>query len=181
MIFEALKLLLGPALIAAAVSILINLRSEKVKARRDYITGLYDMIVADIEYAVQAASDYFPLSYKERTQAKEAKLLLSDQRLRHSYSVIMNSIPAEFHSQKEQISLLFDDVISTLTGSSFQSKNAKPDTPQLRIIASKCYKLREKLLLLRQRELQLALDRDPTHAVINWLRIQHGIARHELD
>ncbi|WP_106640797.1 hypothetical protein [Allosphingosinicella vermicomposti] len=152
--------LITPAFIASVLSIAINIRADKFRARREYITASFEAVRATIDTAVKAAAEYFPLPAVARTPAIEAKLWLADRELRFALSPLIKNASSGLDAELEQLTAAFDDLIALLTGGSFQSSKAEADLKHLRLIASAGAELRAKLTDVRHAELRQAVEQD---------------------
>lgn len=151
--------IITPALIASLVTFYFNIRAEKKRAERDFISKAFDAARDDVRRAVEAAIDYYPYAHDERTPLREAKLWMGERDVRHSISALI-----EFsHPAGESRSVLqraLDDFIDSLTGGSFKSAEATPDLDQARKISSAGAKLRSTISAARHLELAAAVKSD---------------------
>ena len=149
-----------PAVVATAVTFFLNIRIDKRKARRDYITKLFENARDDVRKAIEAGVEYFPLKASDRDPVKEARIWMGERDVRHSSSFLIDFCNARHPGQKYLVDSL-DDFIDSLTGGSFQSLNASPDLEQARKIAASGAKLRTAIAHARHLELNEDIDGDP--------------------
>ena len=164
---------LTPALVAGVVTLLVNNKNEKLRARRDFITKAYDPARDDIKRAVDAALAYYPLIAAERTKLLEAKVLAAERDVRHSLTALLslNDKDSLLYCQTESF---FDDFIAALTSGSFQSANAEADLGTSLRIADAGAHLRASLLEFRSYALEKSINDDPLSTASGaW----HGILR----
>jgi hypothetical protein len=172
--------LITPALIASIVSIAVNIRSDKIRAERDYSTGQFSGTRELIDAAVRAAAEYYPLGVADRTPILEAKLWLADRELRFALPSLMAFAGEDLKDELDALTRAFDDLIAELTGGSFQSASAAPDLIHVRRIASAGAELRARLTDLRHAELRRSVDRDLVSRLISYATAQKGISPREI-
>jgi hypothetical protein len=158
-----------PALIASLITLFYNSRAEKRKAVRDYVSKIFDSAREDVQRAVEAAVEYFPVSPRDRTALQEAKLWMGERDVRHSLSALI-SFSAEGGNSRSLLEEALDDFIDALTGGSFQAREGGPDVPQARAVAAKGGKLRAAIARARQRELESAITADLLSR--NWTKVR---------
>lgn len=167
--------LVAPALIASIMTLLINIRLDKVRVRRDYIGTSYEAVRNGINEAVSAAAAYYPLPSAERTASLEAKIWMADRELRFSIPALMDNATTEARPDFDALSETFDDFIAELTGGTFQQTGANSDLKHFRKIASVGAELRAKITQARHEELRRAVDKDPLSRMISYLNEPMGI------
>jgi len=166
----AVSSVVTPAVVASAVSLFFNHRSEKKRAARDYLTKAFDSARDDVRRAVEYAVDYFPLRSDERTPAKEARLLMGDRDVRLSIGALID-FSAESGPSRNLLQSALDDFISVLTGGSFQSSAADADLDQARLVASAGAALRAAIAKARHLELEDAVKSDVLSRSADRLRL----------
>jgi hypothetical protein len=141
------------------VTLFYNSRAEKRRAARDYISKVFDAARDDVRRAVEAASEYFPVSPAERTPRQEAKLWMGERDVRHSVASLIAFSEGSAETRRLLESSL-DSFIDVLTGGSFQASRGDPDIAQSRAISAAGGKLRASIATARQRELEEAVSAD---------------------
>lgn len=152
--------ILTPALIASLVTLAINIRMDKLKAHREYITTTFEAAKKVVDDAIKASIEYFPLRSKDRSNILEARVWLYERELRFAVPSLMSGSSEKLSDELGALTIAFDDLISLLTGGSFQSSDSEGDMKQARLIASAGAELKAKLTDLRHAELKSAIDRD---------------------
>jgi hypothetical protein len=150
-----------PAVVAAIISLLVNIRTGKLRDYREYTGSELSATRELIEKSIKAAAEYYSLKSIDRKPIHEAQVWLFERELRFSVPQIISQMPIGLAEQSEIAQDAFDDFISQLTGGSFQSKDAGPDLQYIRRIAVSGSELRARLNQIRQEELKGLIDRDP--------------------
>jgi hypothetical protein len=151
--------IITPAIVASFITLFLNIRSEKSRAARDFVSRAFDAARDDVRRATEAAVEYYPLPASDRTAAIEARLWMGERDVRHSVNAVIEFSTAGSDGQK-LLQSSFDNFIDALTGGSFQSSEAEPDLEQVRKVASAGGELRASISMARQIELRQAISSD---------------------
>jgi len=169
--------IITPAIVASIVTFYFNLRAEKRRAERDFVTKTFDGAREDVRRAIEAAAEYLSLPSGERNPSVEAKIIIAERDVRHSVeTLIAFSNPQSGGCKPLEAAL--DDFIDALTGGTFGSASCAADLPQVRKVASTGARLRSAISTARQLELKEAVDADvlarSTRAALAYAREDQG-------
>lgn len=152
---DIFSFLVTPALVSLLVSLWAGKFLEARRARRDYITKLFEVTREDVRRAVEAAVDYFAIDPSDRTFLQEAKVILADKEIRSAMPVILGPHP-ELHNANRVAALqAYQNLIAELTGGNFQEQLGTVDVEHIRRLTLAGASLRSALSRMRDTELML--------------------------
>lgn len=153
-----LKLLIGPGVVAALVSLYFNARADKQRARRDFLTKSFadarDTILKATEYAI----DYFSTP-GSRLPKQEAYVSLYEREVRKAVVFVQDNATEECRPAIDQVTIELVNFLALLTGGDFQSAEGTADLQHIRELGFASAALRSALNDLRNAELRHDTDR----------------------
>ncbi len=154
------QLLLGPAIVAAGVSLYVTNQTEKRRARRDFLTKAYGDAREAIAKATEHAIEYFSVE-GTRTPKQEAYVSMYEREVRRNVSYIQEKADLSCQSQIDAVTITLVDFLAALTGGDFQDPVGKADLEHIRNIGFTSVALRLAIQELRNAELTRDLKRTP--------------------
>jgi hypothetical protein len=153
-----LKLLVGPGVVAAVVSLYFGARAEKQRARRDFLTKSFaearDTILKATEYAI----DYFSTE-GVRSPKQEAYVSLYEREVRKAVLFVQDNASAGCRAAIDNVTIELVSFLALLTGGDFQSAKGKADLQHIRELGFASAALRSAMNDLRDAELRHDMDR----------------------
>lgn len=167
--------LITPALVASIFTIFFNVRAEKLKAHREYVTSFFQDARTAVSNAVSAAADYFTIAGTERTAGSQMHLFICEREVRCTIGMVCESGPKlEPPMDVVRVQDLADTFIDALTGDTFGSNDCAASPEHAQRIASVGADLRDELARVRQRQLEQWVGADGFQRILIFLKKPMG-------
>src|SRR4051812_9747757 len=112
--------LVTPAFVASVITVFFNIRGEKLKAHREYVSSFFQDARNAVSDAVSTAADYFTIAGAERTAGSQTRLFIAEREVRCMLATVCEAAPKlEPPIEVDRIQGLADSFIDLLTGDNF--------------------------------------------------------------
>jgi hypothetical protein len=167
--------LITPAFVASVVSIFFNIRAEKLKSHREYVTSFFQDARTAVSNAVAAAADYFTAAGTQRTAGSQTHLFICEREVRCTVAMVCEAGPKlDPPMDIARVQELADSFIDALTGDTFGKADCEASPAHAQHIATVGAELRDELVRVRQRQLEAWVGADGFQRLLVFIKKPMG-------
>jgi hypothetical protein len=167
--------LVTPAFVASVVSILWNIRAQKLAEHREYVTSFFQDARTAISNAVASAADYFTVVGAQRTAGSQTHLFICEREVRRTLAMVCETGPKlDPPMDIDRLQELADTLVDALTGDTFGLPECDASPGHAQSIATVGADLRDELVRVQQRQLEARVSADLFQRFLQFVRKPMG-------